>query len=142
MMQNDTQALKQVERTIMNWSAENRANISLKSYTLEIDTWRKLMGIPCVSSMVEIGCGSGLFLVLAIAYGFAESGLGIDPNMEAHLAVQGENACALELRDELQLTDQIEFRKVSMKDLMNKSHGDQFNLLVFRKSLHHIHERS
>ena len=140
-MQTEKSTLIPVEKAIMDWSAEKRANISLASYRLEIDTWRKLTGIDRVSRIIEIGCGSGLFLVAAIATGFAEAGLGIDPEIGAHGTDEGENAHAIALRDSLNLGDQIEFRQVTMESLLTEGNGEHFDLVVFRNSLHHIHER-
>ncbi len=80
--------MKQTAReAIDSWAASKHAHLTLETYQAEITQWSRLTGIDRVSSVLEIGCGSGLFLLSCLALGFAQRAVGIDPAYPTHRMV-------------------------------------------------------
>ena len=126
---------------ISAWAKDNKANISLASYAVEIEAWRRLTGVQHVSRILEIGCGSGLFLVSAIALGFADSAVGVEPAIEEHGTKPEDVKRTEEIVAALSLRDRVSFRHETFRNMLQEPSSEGYDLLVFRNSLHHLYER-
>ena len=126
---------------ISAWAKDKKANISLASYTAEIEAWRSLTGVQHVSRILEIGCGSGLFSVSAIALGFADSAVGVEPAIEEHGTKPEDVKRTEEIVAALNLRDRVSFRHETFREMLQEPASEGYDLLVFRNSLHHLYER-
>ena len=87
------------------------------------------------------GTGSGLLLVSAIALGFADSVVGIDPAIEEHGTKPEDMKRTEEIVAALNLRDRVSFRHETFREMLHEPAGEGYELLVFRNSLHHLYER-
>ncbi|MEM1518496.1 MAG: class I SAM-dependent methyltransferase, partial [Nitrososphaerota archaeon] len=94
--------------------------------------------------MLEIDSGSGWFLATAVALGFAEEGVGVDP------AISDDGTSIDEIRTtesaikRLGLNDRVHFRICTFEDFLRTAlpKSEKYDLLVFRNTLHHLYPRS
>ena len=70
-----------VEDHIKGWSKARKSNISLRTFVCEIDTLCDATGVEHFKRVLEVRCGSGIFLISYVALGLAETGFGIDPTI-------------------------------------------------------------
>ena len=126
-----------LEQHIEEWARARKSNISLRTFAWEIDAIRTATGVGRFRNVLEIGCGSGLFLVTCVALGLADRGSGIDP---AHGSAQSELVEGQTLAEKLALD--IKLENQSMEGLLSTDGPRNYDLVVFRGSLHHIYDRA
>ncbi len=141
MMMPHAASLEEISTTIRMWAREKKANVSLACYSAEIELWRKLTGKKRVRSILEVGCGSGLFLLCAIATHFAERGEGVDPAIGEDGTEIQEMEATLALIDRLKLSDRVLLRRRHFEEMLRGDNEERFELVIFRNSLHHIYPR-
>ena len=136
-----TSDMEAVERHIADWTYARKSNISLRTFAWEIAAIRTATGVEHFGSVLEVGCGSGIFLITCVALGLAERGVGIDPTITEHGTAQSEMAEGEALVKRLGLNVRLENR--SLEALLDEDGDgqDTYDLVVFRGSLHHIYER-
>ncbi len=138
--------ISMLARAIKEWAQEKKAFISLHTYIREIEEWRRLTGVYRFKRMLEIGSGSGWFLITAVAIGFAEEGVGVDPARRADGTDIQEIKRAKSTVKELGLNERVRFHICSFEDFLVRKDlyvlkNEKFDLLVFRNTLHHIYPR-
>ncbi len=138
-MTND-QMMRVLGQFIKEWAQAKKAFISVSTYVREIEEWRKLTGVHQVRRMLEIGSGSGWFLTVAVALGFAEEGVGVDPAFSEEGTHIDEVRTTESVISRLDLSDRVHFRICTLADFLPKAlfEGERYDLLVFRNTLHHI----
>ena len=137
----DRDALRKITHAVKAWSSKRNSNISVDSYDYELTAWMKLAGIRNVRSIMEIGAGNGFFLAWAIATGFAESGVGIDPAMPEHDTGVDDSGWTDMLAGVPHVKGRITFRCGTFADWLSGTSQQKYDLIIFRHSLHHIYER-
>lgn len=121
---------------ISNWAQRKSANVSLSSYQTEIEIWQNLTGETRLKSAIEVGSGSGLFSATLLEENIVSEVIALDP------IVEGEGTTEEELQKlkpslKSMFGEKINFKKGKFpQDLPDKN----VDLMVFRKSLHHIYE--
>jgi len=135
---------KIIENAIKEWAQSKKAFISLYTYAWEIEEWRKLTGVHQVKRMLEIGSGSGWFLATAVALGFAEEGVGVDPAISEDGTSIDEIRTTESVIKRLGLSDRVHFRICTFEDFLRTAlpKDEKYDLLVFRNTLHHLYPRS
>jgi SAM-dependent methyltransferase len=126
---------------IKKWAQAKRAFISLSTYAQEIEEWKKLTSVHQVGRMLEIGSGAGWFLVTALALGFAQEGIGIDPAFSEDGTAVKEIHETKSIIEKLNLDRRVRFYICTFDDFLKNalSKTEKFDLLVFRNTLHHIY---
>ena len=132
-----------LNKMIKEWAQTKKAFISLSTYTYEIDEWRKLTGVHRVKRMLEIGSGSGWFLTTAVALGFAEEGVGVDPAIPEDGTSIDEVQATKSAIKRLGLDERIHFYICTFEEFLREalSKGEKYDLLAFRNTLHHLYPR-
>lgn len=138
----ENRELARMQGAVDAWASTKGANVSLKSFDHEIHLWKRLTGMRRVGSVLEVGSGSGLFLMYLVAKGFAGAGTGIDPAVEGHGTEVEEIKRARRLALSLGLQDRVDFKQVSLESFMVEERGLVFDVIALRLCLHHIYERS
>lgn len=94
--------------------------------------------------MLEIGSGSGWFLTTAVALGFAEAGLGVDPAISEEGTHIDEIRATESAIKRLNLGERMHFRVCTFEAFLGEAlpKGAKDDLLVFRNVLHHLYPRS
>ena len=130
-----------VEQHIRDWAQARKSNISLRTFAWEIDAIRTATGVRCFRNVLDIGCGSGIFLITCVVLGLAKRGLGFDPTIMMHVTTSQELIEGSSLVGQLALDVKLENR--SLEGLLDASDGEHsYDLIVFRGRLHHIYERA
>jgi len=136
-----------VDEAIKKWSQSKKAYIRISTYIQEIEEFRKLTGVHRVERILEIGSGSGWFLITAIAFGFAQFGLGVDPAISKEGTDIDEIQMTRSIIEKLNLKQQVRFYVCTFEDFLREASyqiikHEKYDLLVFRNVLHHIYPRS
>jgi len=135
------QILRELNSAIKQWASRKRSYVSLSSYVREIEIWRRITGVHKVERLLEIGSGSGWFLVTAVVVDFADEGVGIDPAIpEAGTKVE-EILETETLIHRMKLDDRVSFHKETFKEFLAESCQKPYDLIVFRNALHHIYPK-
>lgn len=133
--------LQEINESVKRWASRKGAFITLESYAHEIATWSKIAGVSRVRRVLEIGSGSGWFLVTAVALGFAVEATGVDPAIpEAGTNVE-EISDTEEIIQRLGLSDRVRLCRGTFQDILAEREHEKYDLLVFRNTLHHIYPR-
>jgi len=129
---------------IKEWTQAKKAFISLATYIREIEEWRKLTGVSQVRRMLEIGSGAGWFLVTAVALGFAQEGIGVDPAFSEDGTAIEEIRKTETVIHKLNLSKRVCFRICTFTAFLENAYSktEKFDLIVFRNTLHHLYPRS
>lgn len=132
--------IRVLSEMIRKWAHSKKAFITFDAYLQEIALWKKLTGIHQVRRILEIGSGSGWFLTVAVALGFAEEGVGVDPAFSEEGTHIDEVRTTESVISRLDLSDRVHFRICTLADFLPKAlfEGERYDLLVFRNTLHHI----
>lgn len=125
-----------LESAISEWADLKSAHISLDSHRYELEKWTDVVGKTSVNHLVDVGCGSGLFDLSAVILGYAEQVTGIDPIERGHGTEASELDRTMQLANEMHLANRVSFVNGYWPDIS----VPRCDLLVFRKSLHHILE--
>ncbi|HEC35635.1 MAG TPA: methyltransferase domain-containing protein [Anaerolineae bacterium] len=134
-------AVDRIDRAIKQWARRKRALISLSCYAREIEMWGRTAGVRKVRRLLEIGSGSGWFLVAAVVFGFAGEATGIDPAIP-EAGTQAEDIANTEsVIQEVGLSDRVHLRSGTFQNILRGSQ-EPYDLLVFRNVLHHIYPKS
>jgi len=130
-----------LSEAIKKWAQAKRAFISLSTYAQEIEEWKKLTSVHQVRRMLEIGSGAGWFLVTAVALGFAQEGIGIDPAFSEDRTAVKEIHETKSIIEKLNLGRRVRFYICTFDDFLKNtlSKTEKFDLLVFQNTLHHIY---
>ncbi len=134
-------AMDAVEDAIRRWAKLKGAGVSLRSYAAEIQSWKDTTRRSRVRRLLEIGCGSGLFLLCAVATGFAHRGEGIDPAEGDHGTDDRDIAETQQLLSALNMSERVRVGRGTFQEVLRREYRREFDLLVFRHSLHHIYPR-
>jgi len=129
--------------TIKKWSCTKKSFTSFSTYVHEIEEWKQLVGIHQVKRILEVGSGAGWFLVTAVALGFAQEGIGVDPAFSEDGTTIKEIRETKSIVEKLNLGKKVHFHvctfDIFLKDALSKT--EKYDLLVFRNALHHIYPR-
>jgi hypothetical protein len=130
----------EVARQISKWATDKGAYTTIEAYEKELQIWSALSGVSSVSSAIEVGCGSGLFLLSAVVLGYVEEGVGYDPTISHHGTDENELRQTQELVARLDLSSRVGFAQRALDDLLKSDR--KYDLIIFRNTLHHIYEQS
>ena len=133
------QRLEEVARAVSDWSRSRRADLSLRAYAGELARHARMAGVESFGQVLEVGCGSGLFLLSAVALGYADSALGVDPAIASNGTRRDELEATRRMAEKLGLADRLEFRFETFEQLLGGEPAGRYDALVFRNCLHHIY---
>lgn len=126
---------------IRSWALSKKANLSLSSYEREIEALKALAKLQHTPNLLEIGSGSGLFLVSAVTIGFADTGIGFDPgNPDDGTSLEDIQHTQGVVTD-LGLADTVRFEQKTFSEILAGEPTERYSMIIFRNSLHHIYER-
>ncbi len=132
---------EKLREVVRSWALSKKANLSLASYEREIEALKTLTGLEHTPNLLEIGSGSGLFLVSAITLGFADTGIGFDPgNADDGTSLEDIRQTQGAVSD-LGLTDSVRFEQKTFSEILASEPTERYSMIIFRNSLHHIYER-
>lgn len=132
---------KQLRHYIDAWSVSKKTNISYESFVYEIATIQRLIGKETVDQAVEIGSGSGLFLLTAVALGFIERATGVEPSFEKDGTSSDEVDKTKEYISKLDLSERIAFTADTFETFCKTQSSSYFDMILFRQTLHHIFDK-
>lgn len=118
-----------------------KANLTLDSYELEIEDLKALTGVEHTPNLLEIGSGGGMFLLSAVALGFADAGIGLDPGNESDGTSADDIKRSQQVVLDLDLVGKVRFEQSTLRELLDGASAERYSMIVFRNSLHHIFER-
>jgi hypothetical protein len=140
-MVNSGNRKEKLREVVRSWAVSKKANLSLTSYEREIDGIKALAKLQHTPNLLEIGSGSGLFMVSAVTLGFADHGLGFDPgNADDGTSLQDIQNTQAAVTD-LGLADTVRFEQKTFSEVLAGEPTERYSMIIFRNSLHHIYER-
>ncbi len=132
--------LKLLNTAIKEWSADNKAKISLNSYKKEIDLFKKITNKKEVNNLLEVGSGSGLYSLYLVISNFTNKATGIDPDFLENNDIQ-KSYNIEDLIQKLNLKNKTNFNSDTFETFLSKERKEKYDLIYFRQSLHHIYEK-
>ena len=121
---------------VRSLAQERATHVSVETFQTEVDIYKSVTSTEAVDSTLEVGAGAGLFSAFLILSGFTERAVCLDPLVDG----EGPSNEAVEIQSDLNKFDSLRNNFVQLNGWFpDDLPEDSFEMIIFRKALHHIY---